>query len=286
MVTAGPGRRRMDRDGESTMTAILEELPELRAVPEAGGSKGEHQGTASVLKALQLLDVFRDGGPVLGVSEIARRVGVPTSTAFRLLAYLVKSGFITKEDTQYRLGDKLFELGNQVALCRPKGLREQVSPYLGELYAATGLSVRLAVLEGDEVVIVDKIVGLRTMPAPTAIGGRVPVSCTALGKAMLALQPDEHLTETLRGVLPQRTRYSIVEPQLLRRQLMEIRSTRLAFDREESILGQVCVAAPIVRDGLAIAAISLSARTQQANQAPSINALQRAAAHLERLLAV
>ena len=88
----------------------------------------------------------------MGVSDIARRADVPTSTAFRLLAYLVEGGFVAKDDTLYRPGDKLFELGNQVAMCRPRGLREQAAPYLGELYAASGMTVRMAVLDGTAVV--------------------------------------------------------------------------------------------------------------------------------------
>lgn len=269
---------------ESMMTAVIEDRHDLRDVSRVEGVKGEGQGTASVLKALQLLDAFRDGGPVLGVSEIARRVGVPTSTAFRLLAYLVEGGFVSKEGTRYRLADKLFELGNQVALCQPKGLREQASPYLGELYAATGMTVRLAVLEGAEIVLVDKIVGLRTVPAPTAIGGRVPATCTALGKAMLAFQPAEVMADVLRGPLPRLTRYSAVHPRLLQKQLVDIRSTRLGYDLEESVLGQVCVAAPIVHRGVAVAAISMSARTHQTNLVQSTAALQRAASQLESAL--
>ena len=266
------------------MTAVLEEQHDLRDRPGADVSRSEQQGTASVLKALQLLDVFRDGGPVLGVSEIARRVGVPTSTAFRLLAYLVEGEFITKEGTRYRLGDKLFELGNQVSLCRPKGLRELAAPYLGELYAATGMTVRLAVLEGTEIVIVDKIVGLRTVPALTAIGGRVPATCTALGKVMLAFQPAEDVAKVLRAPLPRLTRYSASQPRLLHKQLIDIRSSRLGYDLEESVLGQVCVAAPIVSGGVAVAAISLSARTHQTNLTQSTAALQQAAVRISGLL--
>lgn len=269
------------------MTALMEERP-AHSIPAStkAAPKSEHQGTASVLKALQLLDVFREGDSTMGVSDIARRAGVPTSTAFRLLAYLVEGGLVAKEGTQYRPGDKLFELGNQVALCRPKGLREQVAPYLGELYAASGMTARLAVLDGTQVVIVNKIVGLRTAPAPTAIGGRVPATCTGLGKAMLAFQPAHRVAEALQSPLPRRTRHSMTNPRLLHRQLIEIRSTRLAYDREESVLGQVCVAAPIVRDGTAVAALSLSAPTRQANLAQASAALLRATSQLERVLEV
>lgn len=265
------------------MTAMIEDRHDVHEASRLE-ARSEGQGTASVLKALQLLDAFRDGGPVLGVSEIGRRVGVPTSTAFRLLAYLVEGGFVSKEGTRYRLGDKLFELGNQVALCRPKGLREQASPYLGELYAATGMTVRLAVPEGSEIVLVDKIVGLRTVPAPTAIGGRAPSTCTGLGKAMLAFQPAATVAQVLQGPLPRPTRYSPIHPRLLQKQLIDIRSTGLAYDLEESVLGQVCVAAPILHRGVAVAAISVSARTHQTNLAQSTAALQRAASQLQKTL--
>lgn len=238
-------------------------------------------GTSSVLKALKLLDVFRDGESALGVTEIARRVEVPTSTAYRLLAYLVEGGFVVKDGPKYRLGDRLFTLGNQVSLCRPKGLREQASPHLGELYAATGLTVKLGILEGVEVIILDKIVGLKTAPAPTAIGGRLPANCTSMGKALLAYAGD---TSFLDADLPRLTRFSVNGRELLERQFREIRDTRLSYGSEEAAIGQVCVASPIVRDGQAIAAISLSSRPNDPHLSRSIGALDRAARHLERSL--
>lgn len=269
------------------MTALMDEPGFAEGlVEDATTNKNGQRGTASVLKALQLLDEFRNGDASMGVSDIARRVGVPTSTAYRLLAYLVESGFVSKEGTQYRPGDKLFELGNQVAHCRPRGLRERVAPYLGELYAASGMTARLAILDGPEIVIVDKIVGLRTLPAPTAIGGRVPATCTALGKAMLAFQPPQRLAQIFQEALPRRTRHSVASRSVLHQQLVEIRSTRLAYDRQESVLGQVCVATPIMRDGIAVAAISLSAPTVRSNLVQSGNALRQAAGQIERILAV
>lgn len=247
--------------------------------------KSDQQGTASVLKALHLLDVFRGEAREMGVSDIARCAGLPVSTAYRLLAYLVESGFASKEGTLYRPGDKLFELGSQVGSSRHDGLRERVAPHLGELYSTFGMTVRLAVLDGRDVVIMDKIVGLRTAPAPTAVGGRAPATCTALGKAMLAFQPPDVVKSVLQGPLPRKTRYSVVAPGLLHRQLLAARSTRLAYDREESMLGQGCVATPILRDGVAMASISL-ARSSARDEARAVGAaLLRAAGQIERALA-
>lgn len=263
------------------MTMISTETKKARkGSREAGGGGG---GTASVLKALKLLEVFRTGDSALGVTEIARRVGVPTSTAYRLLAYLVEGDFVVKDGAKYRLGNRLFALGNQVPLCQPKGLREQISPHLGELYAATGLTVKLGILEGMEVIILDKVAGLRTAPAPTAVGGRVPANCTSMGKALLAFGEGLPAVESQ---LPRLTRYSINSRELLERQFEEIRTSRLSYGSEEAMIGQVCVASAIVREGRAIAAISLSARPNDPNLSRSIGALSRTARQLERSLEV
>ncbi|SNV27246.1 IclR family transcriptional regulator [Rhodococcus rhodochrous] len=274
-------------ESETVVTALTDEQFMVDAQSEADADrKNEQRGTASVLKALQLLDEFLSGEESMGVSDIARRAGVPTSTAYRLLAYLVESGFVSKEGTRYRPGDKLFELGNRVAHSRPRGLREQVAPYLGELYAVSGMTTRLAILDRADIVIVDKVVGLRTLPAPTAIGGRAPATCTALGKALLAFQPTDEVAKVLPDPLPRRTRHSITNLAILYRQFAETRATGLAYDKQESVLGQVCVAAPIVCRGKAVAAISLSAPAVRVNLAHSEAALTRAVRQIERTLVV
>lgn len=258
------------------------------SVPDPNGienaAANDRRGTSSVVKALQLLDEFLDGDASMGVSDIARRAGIPTSTAFRLLTYLVDSGFVAKDGTRYRPGDKLFELGNRVAHSRPHGLREQVAPYLGDLYAGSGMTTRLGILDGAEIVILDKVVGLHTLPGPTPVGGRVPATCTALGKALLAFQPHAELAEVLRRPLPRLSRHSLTNPGVLYRQLMDIRSSKVAHDRQESVLGQVCVATPIMRNGVAVGAISLSAAAIRVNLRKSEATLRRTAEHIERLL--
>jgi len=244
------------------MTTAAHEDMVFEKAPRAPRS-AEQGGTASVVKALQILDLFRMGAPASGVSDLARQAGVPVSTAYRLLGYLIDAGFVIKDGTKYRPSAKLFELGNRVT--GPQNLRERVAPHLGELYSTSRCTVRLAVLDGPEVVIIDKIVGLRTLPAPTAIGGRVPATCSALGKAMLAYEPAGTVANVLSGALPRMTRYSLTSPQAIQRQLAEVTTTGLAYDREETVLGQVCLATPIVAQGRVVAAISLSSATHNAD---------------------
>lgn len=259
-------------------------IHEPSTIKPNSSDSGAGTGTASVLRALQLLDVFTGDQPRLGVSDIGRRAGIPTSTVHRLLSHLVKGDFVTKDGSSYRLSDKLFELGNQVAHSRPKGLKDVAAPFLGELFGATRMTAHLAVLDGPEVIVVDKVVGLSTYPARTVIGGRYPAVCTSLGKALLAFEPETVIRSTIAAGMPQRTRHSLTSPAVLLQQLVETRATRLAYDREEASLGQMCVAAPVISRGQAVGAISLSGAAQSFDVAANGAILVRVTAQLARNL--
>lgn len=220
-------------------------------------------GTASTVRALQLLDIFTGEKALLGVSEIARQAGLPTSTTHRLLSHLIEGELVTKVGTNYRLSARMFELGNQGLHSRPQGIRNVAGPYLGELFGVTRLTTHLAVLERPQILLVDKICSLKTQPARASVGGRYSAVCTALGKALLAYQSEDEIRRVIAAGLPRRTRYSITRPSDLLSQLADVRSTRLAFEREESTLGQYCIASPILVDGQAIAAVGLSGNTNE-----------------------
>jgi DNA-binding IclR family transcriptional regulator len=236
----------------------------------------------SVTKALQVLEVFRDHGPTLGVSEIARRAHVAKSTAFRLLAHLEQAGFVERDGTDYRLGWLLFELGNGVRHCRPRGLRDVSAPYLGELFSRTQFAVHLAVLDGSDVLYLDKVSGHLSPRTPSAVGGRVPANCTALGKAILAYSDPATIQGVVEAGLVQRTRYSVAQPGRFLHQLRLARAEGLAHEREESSLGLVCVAAPILRDNRAIAAVSIAGPTGRFDPAAVGVHLRRAASRISR----
>ncbi|NVN00179.1 IclR family transcriptional regulator [Arthrobacter sp. SDTb3-6] len=257
---------------------------EHQRTKECDARQQESGGTASVVRALQLLDVFMGDQPVLGVSEIGRRAGIPTSTVHRLLSHLVKGGFVAKDGSNYRLSGKLFELGNQVAHSRPMGLRDLAAPFLGELFGATRLTTHLAVLDGPQVVLVDKVVGLSTHPARTVVGGRYPAVCTSLGKAMLAFASEDAVQAVIAAGMPRRTRFTLTHPSALLQELAQIRNTRLAYDREEATLGQTCIAAPILRNGAAIGAISFSGATNSYDLANHGATLVRVTTQLARQL--
>jgi DNA-binding IclR family transcriptional regulator len=225
----------------------------------AGALKGDLD--TSVGKALALLSSF-DRVSILGVTELARRVGVSKSTAFRLLAILQEWNLVEREGRRYRLGTRVFELGNQVSFCRPHNLRESAHPFLQDLYEVTHETVHLAVLDGQDVVYVDKVFGKDPVPSPSRIGGRVPAHCAAVGKAILAFADEDIVRAVLDNPLQTRTRYTTTLPRLLIEELARIRRMGVAFDREEANLGLTCVAAPIFGpEGRSVAAVSISGAT-------------------------
>lgn len=231
--------------------AIASQLEEQRS-PERGGptqpvrEDGLSLGT-SVGKALAVLDAFRGGGVLLGVSQIAERAHIPKSTAHRLLSVLVEHGYVDRVAARYQLGRAAFELGNMVAECRPRSLRSVAIPFMTDLYRTYDATVHLAVLDGTDVLYVEKIYGHRGVDVLSQIGGRVPALCTALGKAMIAFADDETMARALSLRVPRLTARTMTNPSILRANLLQARETGLAYDNEGSSLGAHCVAAPILR---------------------------------------
>ncbi|KLL95171.1 hypothetical protein NJ76_29355 [Rhodococcus sp. IITR03] len=214
----------------------------------------------SVAKALQLLDAFRKARADMSLSELARRADVPKSTAFRLLAELEQSGFVARNGTKYRLGLSCFELGARYSMCRPNGLRDTASHFLSHLHTATGLTAHLAVLDGPEILHVEKVQGPNNPVVLTMPGQRHPASCTALGKALLAFGDSE-------ASVPRSTPVCLVSRRIrspTRRfmsELKRIRESGVAYNRQELSRELVCVAAPIIVHGTIEAAVSVSGPT-------------------------
>lgn len=211
---------------------------------------------ASMLeKAAEILRAFTTSAP-LSLADLGQRTGLARSTVHRLLTELVALGWIERAGTRYQLGMGLFELGELVPV--KHRLRSVSLPYMQDLFAATGETVHLAVRDGVDAIYAEKIHGHRSLPLPSRTGGRAPLTCTAVGKALLAHEHAEEIEDVLRRPLRRWTRASITDPAVLRWQLDNIRRTGLAWEREEAALGGACVASPVLVDGRAVAALSIS----------------------------
>ena len=214
-------------------------------------------GLKSVSAALDLLDCFAEDEE-LGVSEVARRLGVAKSTAHRLLTTLATHDVIEKneESGRYRLGLHLFELGH-LAVSRMR-LRQSSVALLEELRERTGWTVHLAVPSGVDVLFLERFTTLRGMRAMTQYRRRWPLHTTSSGKAMAAYDPPLMEARIAAG-LPAYTKYTITDPAVFRRELAAVRSRGYSTSRQEVMLALSSVAAPIVDSrGRAFAAVSIT----------------------------
>jgi DNA-binding IclR family transcriptional regulator len=194
--------------------------------------------TAVIDRISLVLDAF-DGPGRLTLAQIVRRTGLPRSSAHRMLDRLVQRRWLRRSGRDYELGMRLVELGS-LAVHQDRLVRA-ASPLLGELHRATGLVVHLAILDGADVMYLDKIGDSSVAPLPTRVGARVPAHCTAIGKAILAYSDQDAPV----NLAVRRTKYSIASSAQLAIELSRVRAHGVAFEREESLLGFGCVAAPI-----------------------------------------
>ncbi|MGH3517275.1 MAG: IclR family transcriptional regulator [Haloechinothrix sp.] len=212
---------------------------------------------STAARLVALLTAFRPGDDALGVSELARRTGLPKTSVHRLTGHLLDHGLFEREGTSVRLGLKLFEIG-QLAT-RQRGLVDAARPSLADLREATRNTVHLAVLEGTEVVYLDILRGPDAPTLPSRVGGRFPAHATGVGKAILAYSDDDVVDHVIKAGLPRISRRTITSPTMLRRQLVKIRAEGIAYEREESGIGVVCAASPLLNASRrAVAAISIS----------------------------
>ncbi|GAB2855946.1 IclR family transcriptional regulator [Actinocorallia aurea] len=197
------------------------------------------QRTQSVDRALAVLRAFRDGGPTLGVSDLARRLELTTSTAHRLARSLTTAGFLEQDaaGARYRLGPTVAELG-QLSF-HQRGLH-RAGPELAALGRATSATVDLALHSEREVLI---LVGDSVRP-DTGLGLRRPLHSTALGKVLLAWSPPSDLAEL--GPLPALTDRTIVDPAELREELAQVREDGYAVNDGESQAGVRTLAVPVL----------------------------------------
>ena len=252
-----------------------------------GGDHDPIGGVKSVTAALDVLDCFMDDEE-LGVSDIARRLGVAKSTAHRLLTSLTARGLTDKnpESGLYRLGLHLFELG-QLAGDRMR-LRRTAAPLLEELRQLSGCTVHLGVIEGCNVIYLERLETLRGIQMMTSVSRRLPSHCTSSGKAIAAFDPDAARARKAAG-FPPLTDCSIRTEADYDRALAEIRRKGIALNVGEVLDGVSSIAAPVLdSSGRARAAISLVGGTPQlsANVGRSAQLVTAAARRLSRTLGI
>ncbi|MFF9350596.1 IclR family transcriptional regulator [Streptomyces sp. NPDC014734] len=209
-------------------------------------------GAQAVRRALDVLHCFHDNGPDLSASDLARRLGLPVSTAHRLARTLLGAGFLEQDahTSRYRLGLAVTELGR--LSYHQRGLH-LAAPELADLAERTGAIADLALRSGPHAVIV---AGGSVTPK---VGLRRPLHSTALGKVLLAwARPGEGGPASL-PPLPAFTDRTIVEPGALEDELARVRSAAYALNDGESAHGVRTLAVPVL-DGSGYVRFALALR--------------------------
>ena len=239
--------------------------------------------TASA-KLLAVLDAFDTTHRELTLSQLARRAGLPVSTAHRLVTDLLAWGGLERgDDGLLRVGLHVWELGALAP--RGLGLREAAMPSMGDLFEATHENVQLAVRDGLEVVFVERIAGRHAVPVLTRVGLRFPMSATGVGLVLLAFAPREVQEEALAGPVERFTPLTVVDPKRLRRMLADVRATGIAVSDRQVTMDALSVAAPVRGPaGDVVAALSVVVDADGAEPRALAPAVRTAAAAISRAL--
>jgi len=227
--------------------------------------KGDTQVLASVTNAARLLKEFGRGDHEIGVTELSRRLGIGKSTTHRLLHTLTHERLLEQdpETGAYRLGLAMHELGASARAHHD--LHQAASPVLDQLRNITRETVQVAVLDGREVVYVERRESPQTLRLFGRVGLRNYAHCTSTGKAMLAFLPEDELELLLTDWKPpRRTQYTITDIAVLRRELMKVRAQGWAENINESEVGIASVAAPVRNVfGQVVASVSVAGPIQR-----------------------
>ena len=220
--------------------------------------RDESGNLQSVRRALNALELVADAGEI-GVSELGRQLGVHKATASRLAAALAERELLERnpQNDRYRIGFGLVRLAGS-AIAGLDIVRE-AHPLLESLAEQTRETANLGVLSGDSVVYIDQVTGTRSVVAMSWVGRRTPLHCTSNGKVLLAYATPSERDRVLGRPLEPFAANTIVDPDVLRAQLDDVRRRGYAQTIEELEEGLNAVAAPVRRaDGHVTAALSVS----------------------------
>ncbi|HTU79842.1 MAG TPA: IclR family transcriptional regulator [Solirubrobacteraceae bacterium] len=223
----------------------------------------EPRYSQSLERGLAILGCFTPKRPVLGIADIADELGMSRSTTHRYVITLVALGYLEQgASRKYRLGLRVTDLG--MSALNSTGLREHAHPYLEELRQRTSYTTSLGVLEGTDVLFVDRVRSFRRGQGKVDLnlhtGSRVPAYCTAMGKLLLASLPEAEQRDLIATMkLTKHGPNTIMGKKALREELDEIAAAGFAVDDEEFAAGLYAIAAPVrneARDVVAAAGLT------------------------------
>jgi DNA-binding IclR family transcriptional regulator len=224
------------------------------------GRDADPAAAGGLERAAAILGAFDPTHQELTLAVLVKRCGLPRSTTHRTAERMLRLGWLDKPRDRYRIGNRLFEISSLAPIRHE--LRESVLPFLQDLFNATRTTVQLGVLDGAQVLVVEKITGHRPMPMLSQVGGTIPAHCSGLGRAILAYSDAATIQAVIEAGMAARTPRTITTAVALHRELAAIPDRGWSVDREEGNIGVSCVAAPIFGpNGSVVAALSVTGPT-------------------------
>ena len=226
-------------------------------------------GTGMLEKGLSLLVALGQHDDQVGVTELAREVGLTVSTTHRLLSSMVPLGFVSYHPVgrKYSLGMKVFELSHQVPEVRSAS--EVALPVLRNLRDATGEPATLAVLDGTEMMVVRQLEGRQRIQIRQRTGQRGALYATSVGKCLLAFRPDSEIDAIISKLrLDPLGPNTITDEEGLRDELARVREQGYAVADQENEPGICAVGVPVLDShGTAVASVCVVAPTSRSSVA-------------------
>ena len=223
----------------------------------------KHTRNESVLRAFAIIEYLAQSDDWVALRTLARDLGLVPSTAYRFLASLRDLGYVhqQEEDSRYQLTLKFAWVASRV-LERTQ-LRRVARSAMEHLTAISNETTHLAVLEGHEIVYIDKVDNDQAVKMRSRIGTRGHIHSTAVGKSILAFLPEEERERILEDLdLVRLTKNTIVDPAKFAANLARIRSRGFSVDDEENEVGIRCVGVPVFNHaGRVAGAVSISGWT-------------------------
>jgi IclR family transcriptional regulator, pca regulon regulatory protein len=233
---------------------VDEDKPRSVTKPDPGFSQSLERGLA-------ILSSFRPNRPLIGVSELAREVGLGRSTTHRYVATLSSLGYLEQDlaSRKYRLGPKVIDLG--FSAINSMELRAISAPYLQRLSDETGFTANMAILDDTDIIYIERCRSSRKgsgeIELDLHVGSRLPAYCTSMGKVLLAYLPDEERDARLdRSPLKPHGPNTLTDRSKLIADLTRVRATGIAINDEEIAFGIRAIAVPVRgRSGNVVAAV-------------------------------
>jgi IclR family pca regulon transcriptional regulator len=238
----------------------------------------EPRYSQSLERGLAILGCFTPDRPVLGIADIADDLGMSRSTTHRYVITLVALGYLEQgASRKYRLGLRVTDLG--MSALNSTGLREHAHPYLEELRQRTSYTVNLSVLDGSDILYVDRARSFRRGQSKIDLdlhpGSRLPAYCTSMGKLLLANLPEEEQRDLFTTMkLTKRGPNTITSKKALRDELEEVRDAGFAVNDQELAPELHSISAPVRNEARdVVAAVNMAAHSSMISLEELVDAL-------------